>query len=106
MRKLASVQKIIDITPIPNADSIELAKVLGWQCVVKKGEYKVNDLIIYFEVDSFLPIRPEFEFLRNSSYKNSDLLAKVLDLKHRNLEVNFHKVLLCQYLHFLKFQMM
>ena len=81
MRKLASVQKIIDITPIPNADSIELAKVLGWQCVVKKGEYKVNDLIIYFEVDSFLPIRPEFEFLRNTSYKNSDLLGEGFRLK-------------------------
>lgn len=34
MRKLASIQKIISLTPIPNADRIELAQVLGWECVV------------------------------------------------------------------------
>lgn len=61
MRKLASVQYVHDITPIEGADMIEVAHVLGWQCVVKKGEFEVGDLGVYFEIDSFLPIKPEFE---------------------------------------------
>ena len=74
-RKLASVQYIHDITSIPGADRIELAHVLGWQCVVKKGQFTPGDLGIYFEIDSFLPIRPEFEFLRASCFKKNDLLG-------------------------------
>jgi len=70
MRKLASVRKIKEIKPIKNADNLELAIIDGWQAVVKKGEYKLNDKIIYCEIDSFLPIKPEYEFLRKCCYKN------------------------------------
>ena len=68
-RKLASVVKIADIQPIAGADAIVVATVRGWKVVVKKDEFKVGDLAVYFEIDSFLPIRPQFEFLRKSSYK-------------------------------------
>jgi RNA ligase (TIGR02306 family) len=64
MRKLASIQKIKSLDPIEGADAIEKATVLGWQLVVKKGEYKVGDLAVYCEIDSLLPDRPEFEFLK------------------------------------------
>lgn len=74
-RKLASVQRVYDVTPIDGADRIELAHVLGWQCVVKKGEFKPGDIGIYFEIDSFLPVRPEFEFLRPTCYKDSVILG-------------------------------
>lgn len=62
-RKLASVQYIKELKEIEGADKIELATVLGWHIVVQKGLYKVDDPVIYVEVDSLLPIRPEFEFL-------------------------------------------
>lgn len=68
-RKLASIRTITDIQPIDRADAIEVAAVGGWKVVVKKGEFRPGDLCIYCEVDSFLPIRDEFEFLRKSSYK-------------------------------------
>jgi RNA ligase (TIGR02306 family) len=68
-RKLASVVKIVDVQPIPGADAIEVATVKGWRVVTKKNEYKVGDLAVYYEIDSFLPARPEFEFLRKSSFK-------------------------------------
>ena len=68
-RKLASVVKVLDIQPIAGADAIEVATVKGWKVVVKKSEYKVGDLAVYYEIDSFLPITPQFEFLRKSSYK-------------------------------------
>lgn len=68
-RKLASIRKIKSLVPIEGADFIELAKIDGWQCIVKKGEFQVGDLCVYFEIDSFLPIEPKYEFLRKSSYK-------------------------------------
>lgn len=64
MRKLASIQKIKALEPIPCADAIEKATVLGWQLVVKKGEFQVNDLAVYCEIDSILPDWPAFEFLK------------------------------------------
>lgn len=69
MRKLASIRKISDIRPINGADMIEVATVDNWNVVVKKNEFEVGDLVVYFEIDSFLPIREEFEFLRKSSYR-------------------------------------
>ena len=72
MRKLATIRKVDDIRPIEGADMIELAVVDGWKCVIKKGDFAVGDSVIYCEIDSFLPIREEFEFLRSSSYKKLD----------------------------------
>ena len=76
MRKLASIQRIWQIGPIEEADRIELANVLGWQCVVNKGQFKPMDLAVYFEIDSFLPIRPEFEFMRTNSTAKTTSAAK------------------------------
>ena len=69
MRKLASIQSIAQVEPIENADAIERVRVLGWWVVCKKGEYTVGDQVVYCEVDSLLPERPDFEFLRASSFK-------------------------------------
>ena len=69
-RKLATIRQIDNIQPIEGADMIELATVGGWKVVVAKDvNHKVGDLVVYCEIDSFLPIEPEFEFLRKSSYK-------------------------------------
>ena len=69
-RKLASIKTITDIRPIEGADKIELAVVGGWNVVVAKDVgHKVGDTVVYCEIDSFLPIKEEFEFLRKSSYK-------------------------------------
>lgn len=69
-RKLASIRKISNIQPIEGADKIELVTVDGWKVVVAKDVgHKIGDLVIYCEIDSFLPIREGFEFLRKSSYK-------------------------------------
>lgn len=69
-RKLASIRRISDIQEIPGADMIELAIVDGWKVVVAKDVgHKVGNLVVYCEIDSFLPIKEEFEFLRKSSYK-------------------------------------
>jgi RNA ligase (TIGR02306 family) len=63
MRKLASIQRVINLIPIPNADAIELAQINGWQCVVKKGELQVGDVGVYLEIDAVPPESPVFDFL-------------------------------------------
>lgn len=69
MRKIASIQYVNAVEPIEGADAIEKIRVLGWWVVTKKGDYKVGDHVVYCEIDSLLPERPEFEFLRPSSFK-------------------------------------
>jgi RNA ligase (TIGR02306 family) len=69
MRKLASIQTVNAVESIPNANAIEKIRVLGWWVVVKKGDHKPGDKVVYCEIDSLLPERPEFEFLRSSSFK-------------------------------------
>jgi hypothetical protein len=69
VRKLASVQTVNAVEPIAGADAIEKARVLGWWVVVKKGEHRPGDRVVYCEIDSLLPERPDFEFLRASSFK-------------------------------------
>ena len=81
MRKLVSIQRVKELIPIEGADRIELAKVEDWQCVVNKGRFRAGDIGVYFEIDSFLPIKPEYEFLRKSSYKKSDILGEGFRLK-------------------------
>jgi len=72
MRKLATIRKIDKIEPIEGADKIELAHVGGWKVVVAKNVgHKQGDKIVYCEIDSFLPLEPEFEFLKKSSYKRT-----------------------------------
>src|SRR4051812_15576314 len=69
VRMLASIQTVNTVEPIPNADAIEKVRVLGWWVVVKKGEHRPGDQVVYCEIDSLLPERPEFEFLRPGSFK-------------------------------------
>ena len=64
MRNLVTIRTIQEILPIHGADQIELAKIDGWQCVVKKNEFKPFDSCLFFEVDSFFPETDErFAFL-------------------------------------------
>lgn len=63
-RRLATVERVASIHPIPDADAIERARVRGWDVVVKKGEFIPGDPCVYFEIDSFLDTTdPRFAFL-------------------------------------------
>jgi RNA ligase (TIGR02306 family) len=54
-RKMATIRKIDEIRPIEGADAIEAAVVGGWVVVIRKSEFKVGDLAVYCEIDSFIP---------------------------------------------------
>ena len=55
MRKMASVQRVLEKKSIVGADLIEAYRVNGWWVVDKKGAYEVGDLVVYCEVDSWIP---------------------------------------------------
>ncbi len=69
-RELAYVVIIDGIEPIPGYDRVEHAIVGGWRVIVQKGQFKVGDPAIYFEIDSHVPADREcFAFLEKRHYK-------------------------------------
>ena len=81
MRQLATIQQLKSIEQIENSDFLELAHVMGWQCVVKKGEFKPGDRGVYFEVDSFLPLEERYEFLQKTSYRKNEFMGEGYRIK-------------------------
>lgn len=68
-RALAYIQHVTNIRPIEGADNIEQCNVLGWNLICKKGEFHEGDPCVYIEIDSKVPEREEFEFLRAKGFK-------------------------------------
>lgn len=71
-RKLASIQRVVRIEPIVNADAIEVARINGWQCVTKKGEFSAGDLGVFLEIDSIPPDTENFNFLWQPRAKDGE----------------------------------
>lgn len=97
-RVLAHVELIKDIQPIEGADKILCATVLGWKVVIAKVDnFQVGDKVVYIEIDSKVPERPEFEFLRDRKFRvrtirlrgqySQGLIMPMSILKGHNYEV-------------------
>lgn len=86
MRSQAHIERIAWKKDIENADNIELAGVLGWQCVTgKSNNFNVGDLVIYIEIDSILPssknddgtyVWPEFDFMESRKFRVKTIKLK------------------------------
>lgn len=68
-RELAYVATVTEILPIEGANSVEIAKINGWTCMVQKGEFHVGSLGIFFEADSKVPETEPFDFMAKRKYK-------------------------------------
>jgi len=79
--KLASIEVIKSIKNHSNADSLELAEVLGWQTVVKKGIHKEGDRVVFITIDTIVPRYHWSEFLADS--KNPDKPIRIKNIKLR-----------------------
>lgn len=78
-RKLAHIEKITDLQPIPGYDRVVYATVLGWKTIVGKDEFKIGDWCVYFEIDSKLPEAKWSEFLRKKHFKvKTQKMCKVI----------------------------
>lgn len=84
-KKLAYGVKIKEIREIPGADRIELATVMDYTVVVKKGEYKPGDMGIYVEVDSLLPDGLSSELsIKYNLLKNHEIGQNMTDEEREN----------------------
>jgi hypothetical protein len=68
-RKLAYIATISRVDKIPGKDRIVYASFenLGWQVIVDASN-KAGDKVVYVEIDSILPVKPEYEFLRKRCF--------------------------------------
>lgn len=85
IRKLASVQRVLEILPIVGADAIELVRVNGWQCVTKKGEFQVGDLGVFLEIDAVPPDTDAFRFLWTP--KSGEMIARPEKFRIRSMKL-------------------
>ena len=64
---LATIQQIKNIEIHPNADLLEIASVLGFKCIIKKGQYKIGDTICFIVPDTCLPDKSWAAFYKSKS---------------------------------------
>jgi len=67
--KDATIEIISEVKAHPNADRLDLVKILGFQCVTQKGLYKGGEKIVYIRPDAVLPLEPWTEDYRKYSPK-------------------------------------
>lgn len=86
MRRLATIRLVDEVFPIENADRLEQVAIGGWRVVVGKGEFKKGDKIVYFEIDSALPVTDErYDFLKERCLKrwmnHGELILETIRIK-------------------------
>jgi hypothetical protein len=58
-----NIIRIEEILPHPNADTLGIVYVGGYQVVVKKEQFSVGSLALYVQPDTIVPVHPAFAFL-------------------------------------------
>ena len=79
--KLASLENIRRIRPHENADNLEIAEVLGWQSIVKKGEFKEGEKIVFIVIDTILPNEDWSNFLADKDNPSKLIRLKTIKLR-------------------------
>ncbi len=54
-RAMASVQRILSVAPVPNSDALDVVQIRGWQVVTRRGEFYHGNIVVYLEIDSWVP---------------------------------------------------
>lgn len=79
--KLAYIETIREVRNHPNADKLDLAKVLGWQVIVKRDEYKEGDKVVFIATDTILPSAPWSDFLKSKSSPDKPIRLNTIKLR-------------------------
>ena len=59
----AKVFRILQLEKHPNADTLDIIKIDGYQIVSKRGQFQIGDLAIYITPDSVVPQTEPFRFI-------------------------------------------
>lgn len=87
-RNIVSLKKIENLSPHPNADRLEIAKIGGWNIIVGKNCFSIGEEVIFFEIDALIPVSSEWisEDLRKKLQNNKrDEYYRLRTLKLRDL---------------------
>jgi len=79
--KLASIETITDRIHHPNADKLDIVKVLGWQVITKRDEFKKGDKVVFIVIDTILPKAPWSEFLADKKNPDAPIRLKTAKLR-------------------------
>lgn len=79
--KLASIEIIKNIRKHPNADSLDIADVLGWQVVVQKDLHKEGDKIVFITIDTIIPKATWSESFQDKKDPNKQIRIKNIKLR-------------------------
>jgi RNA ligase (TIGR02306 family) len=75
--KLASIELVKELTTHSGADRLELAKIIGWQSVVAKGEFREGERVVFIVIDTLLPLAEWSRFLSKDGNEESIRLKTV-----------------------------
>lgn len=71
------VIQIQELVKHPNADSLSLVHIGGYQVVVKTADWKGGDLAAYIQPDSVVPAEPQYAFLWDDmTFENNEVPLK------------------------------
>lgn len=82
-RSMAHIEQIVKTYPIDGADNVEMAQVLDYHVVVKKGEFAPNDMVVYIEVDSIVPDGLPIEYRSDMG----ELVSQYLQTTRKQLDI-------------------
>ena len=84
-RKLASIARIKTSVPVKNTDRLDVTRMegKGWNVITGRNEFKPGDLVVYFEIDSCLPIDPRYDFLKDRCLKNYREGERIIESVYR-----------------------
>ncbi len=91
-RALASVQRISSLHPVifqndegqeETASNIELARVMGWDVIVKKNKYTAGELVVFYEIGS---VPPDIPVIANDLWPDKDARPRKLRLKTKRFK--------------------
>jgi RNA ligase (TIGR02306 family) len=85
--------KILEINPHSNADKLEVAMVYGFQVIVKKGQYKAGDSVVYIPIDSILPQWLEDRLFPMTKNEDGVMVPPKVKLNHHRVrQIRLRKV--------------
>ena len=84
-RKLVTIREISNIIEIKDCTEIALGVVDGWSVIIKKSEFKIGDPCVFFEIDSFLPMEPRYEFLKKTTKFNGTEGYRIRTIKMKKV---------------------
>jgi len=79
--KLATIELIADVRPHPNADRLDIATILGWQTIIRKGEFSAGDRVVFIPIDTILPKAPWSDFLADKKNPEKPIRLRTIKLR-------------------------